>query len=496
MKTRALVASLAAAGVIGTGVAAYRGQIEAPMSQAHANPFTAAGVATPAANPGATTLPLNGFTEIVKKAGPAVVNISVNATRKASAEMPQIPEEFREFFRGFGGKNMPNFPNMPRGDTPMRGLGSGFIVSPDGYILTNAHVVEGADTVNVRLTDRREFRAKVVGSDKQTDIAVLKIDAKSLPTVRLGKSADANVGEWVVAIGSPYGFDNTVTAGIVSAKSRSLPDANYTPFIQTDVAVNPGNSGGPLFNLAGEVIGINSQIYSRSGGFQGISFAIPIEVALNVKDQLIKTGKVSRGRLGVTVQEVNATFAEAFNLDRPRGALVSSVDAKGPAEKAGLQVNDIILSYNGQPIERSSDLPVLVANTTPGKTATIQVWRKGGEKTLTVGTYEGKAAKDDDDDETASNERGAVGGKLGLAVRPLTPEEKREAKGRTGLVVEDVGGAAARAGIQPGDLVISFNGAPVKTVDELRQQVSKAGKRVAILILREGQQLFVPVELG
>nr|AUN35549.1 HtrA protease/chaperone protein [uncultured bacterium] len=464
------------------------------MSQAHASPFTAAGVATSAANPAATTLPLNGFTEIVKKAGPAVVNISVNATRKASAEMPQIPEEFREFFRGFGGKNMPNFPNMPRGDTPMRGLGSGFIVSNDGYILTNAHVVDGADTVTVRLTDRREFRAKVVGSDKQTDIAVLKIDAKSLPTVRLGKSAEANVGEWVVAIGSPYGFDNTVTAGIVSAKSRSLPDANYTPFIQTDVAVNPGNSGGPLFNLSGEVIGINSQIYSRSGGFQGISFAIPIEVALNVKDQLIKTGKVTRGRLGVTVQEVNATFAEAFNLDRPRGALVSSVDASGPAEKAGLQVNDIILSYNGQPIERSSDLPVLVANTAPGKTATIQVWRKGGEKTLNVSTYEGKATNEDDD--LASNDRGPVGGKLGLAVRPLTPEEKREAKGRTGLVVEDVGGAAARAGIQAGDLVISFNGTAVKTVDELKQQVSKAGKRVAILIMREGQQLFVPVELG
>jgi len=431
----------------------------------------------------------------VKKAGPAVVNISVNATRKASAEMPQIPEEFREFFRGFGGKNMPNFPNMPRGDTPMRGLGSGFIVSPDGYILTNAHVVDGADTVTVRLTDRREFRAKVVGSDKQTDIAVLKIDAKSLPTVRLGKSADANVGEWVVAIGSPYGFDNTVTAGIVSAKSRSLPDANYTPFIQTDVAVNPGNSGGPLFNLAGEVIGINSQIYSRSGGFQGISFAIPIEVALNVKDQLIQHGKVTRGRLGVTVQEVNATFAEAFKLDRPHGALVSSVDSGSPAEKAGLQVNDIILSYNGQQIERSADLPVLVANTMPGKTASVQIWRNGAQKSLNVATYEGKAAKDDDDDDLASN-GGAAGGKLGLAVRPLTPEERRENKGRSALLVEDVGGAAARAGIQPGDLVLSFNGTPVKTIDELKREVGKAGKRAAILIQREGQQLFVPVELG
>jgi len=498
MKSRALVASLVAAGVIGTGLAAYHGELQAPVSQAQAAPYMATGVATPAAAPGATTLPLNGFTEIVKKAGPAVVNISVNATRKASAEMPQIPEEFSEFFKGFGGKNMPNFPNMPRGDTPMRGLGSGFIVSPDGYILTNAHVVDGADTVTVRLTDRREFHAKVVGSDKQTDIAVLKIDAKSLPTVRLGKSAEANVGEWVVAIGSPYGFDNTVTAGIVSAKSRSLPgpDANYVPFIQTDVAVNPGNSGGPLFNLAGEVIGINSQIYSRSGGFQGISFAIPIEVALNVKDQLIKHGKVSRGRLGVFVQEVNATFAEAFNLDRPRGALISSVDSGSPAEKAGLQVNDIILSYNGTPIERSGELPMLVANMGPGKTATVQVWRKGAEKTLTVGTYEGKAAKGDDDDEDVASNGGAAGGKLGLAVRPLTPEERRENKGRPGLLVEDVAGAAARAGIQQGDLVLSFNGTPVKTVDELKQVVAKAGKRAAILIQREGQQLFVPVELG
>jgi len=420
------------------------------------------------------------------------VNVSVNGTRKAGVEMPGVPEEFREFFRGFGGKNMPKFPNMPRGDAPTRGLGSGFIVSPDGYILTNAHVVEGADTVNVRLTDRREFRAKVVGLDQQTDVAVLKIDAKSLPTVRLGKSSEANVGEWVVAIGSPYGFDNTVTAGIVSAKSRSLPDANYTPFIQTDVAVNPGNSGGPLFNLAGEVIGINSQIYSRSGGFQGISFAIPIEVALNVKDQIIKHGKVTRGRLGVTVQDVNATLAESFGIDRPRGALVSSVDAGSPAEKGGLQVGDIVLKYNGTAIERSSDLPMLVADTAPGKTATVQVWRKGGEKTLTVGTYEGKAKND----EVASADGAASGGRLGLAVRPLTADERKENRGRAGLLVEEAAGAAARAGIQSGDVILSFNGNEVKSVEELRNLVAKAGKRVAILVQREGQQLFVPVELG
>jgi len=492
MKSRTLAVALVAAGILATAGAAYRGQLEAPLSHAHANPVTLAGVATPAGNPGATTLPLNGFTEIVRKAGPAVVNVSVNGTRKASAEMPGMPEEFREFFRGFGGKNMPNFPNMPR-EAPMRGLGSGFIVSPDGYILTNAHVVDGADTVNIRLTDRREFRAKVVGLDKQTDVAVLKIDAKNLPTVKLGKSAEANVGEWVVAIGQPYGFENSVTAGIVSAKSRSLPDANYTPFIQTDVAVNPGNSGGPLFNLAGEVIGINSQIYSRSGGFQGISFAIPIEVALNVKDQIVKHGKVTRGRLGVTVQEVNATLAESFGLDRPHGALVSSIDAGGPGDKGGLQVGDIILKYNGQPIERSADLPILVGDTTPGRTVPVQVWRKGAEKTLTVGTYEGKAK---DADEVSSTDGAASGGRLGLAVRPLTPEERQENRGRMGLLVEDASGAAAAAGIQPGDLILSFNGSPVKSVDELRGLVAKAGKRVAILIQREGQQLFVPVELG
>jgi serine protease Do len=494
MKAKVLVGALVAAGVIGTGAAAYRGQLEAPMAHAQASPVLAGGVATPAGTPGATSLPLNGFSDLVKKTGPAVVNISVNSIRKASVDMPQIPEEFREFFRGFGGKNMPNFPNMPRGDVPMRGQGSGFIVSPDGYILTNAHVVDGADTVTVRLTDRREFRAKVVGADKTSDVAVLKIDAKSLPTVRLGKSADANVGEWVVAIGSPFGFENSVTAGIVSAKSRSLPDASYTPFIQTDVAVNPGNSGGPLFNLAGEVIGINSQIYSRSGGFQGISFAIPIEMALNVKDQLIKHGKVTRGRLGVTVQEVNATLADSFSLDRPRGALISSVDSGSPAEKAGLQVGDIILKYNGTAIERSSDLPVLVADTAPGKTAPVEIWRKGAAKSLTVATYEGKAKAE----QTAGDDSGseASGGRLGLAVRPLTPEERRENHGRGGLLVEEVSGAAARAGVQPGDLVLSLNGNPVKSIDELRSHAAKAGKRVALLIQREGQQLFVPIELG
>src|SRR5512141_2578506 len=318
MRTKMLVGALVAAGVIGAGAATWHGHFDAPLNDAHAPIAPATGVAAPSANPGATTLPLNGFTDLVKKYGPAVVNISVEGTRRINSEdgdaedMPQLPPGLDQFFRGFGGHGA-----IPHGAIPMRGQGSGFIISPDGYILTNAHVVDNADRVTVKLTDRREFRAKVIGKDRQTDVALIKIDAGNLPTVRLGNSKDANVGEWVVAIGSPYGFDNSVTAGIVSAKGRSLPDSSYVPFIQTDVAVNPGNSGGPLFNLAGEVIGINSQIYSRTGGFEGISFAIPIETALDVKDQIVKHGKVSRGRIGVTVQDVNATLAESFGLARP-----------------------------------------------------------------------------------------------------------------------------------------------------------------------------------
>jgi serine protease Do len=492
MKSNLLIGALVAAGVIGGGIGA---SIEAPFAKANAAPVNAAGVAAPAANPTATMLPLNGFSELVKKYGPAVVNVSVEGTRKVNAqmpdfEMPDIPglqdnPAFKDFFRGRGRSP------QPQGETPMRGQGSGFIVSEDGYIITNAHVVDQADHVTVRLTDRREYKAKVVGADKQTDIAVLKIDAKSLPIVKLGKSSEANAGEWVVAIGSPFGFENSVSAGIVSAKARSLPDAAYTQFIQTDVAVNPGNSGGPLFNLAGEVIGINSQIYSRSGGYQGISFAIPIEVALNVKDQLVKHGKVARGRMGVTVQEVNATLAESFGLDRPRGALVSSVEASMPGEKAGLQVGDIILKYDGKPIERSADLPMLVADTPVGKSAAVEIWRKGTAKTLTVSTAEGK-----DKQQVASNDKSTPAGRLGVAARPLTAEERKELGGKSGLVVEQVGGAAARAGIQRGDVLLSFNGAPLKSAEELRDLVGKAGKSAALLVQRENLQLFVPVDLG
>ena len=512
MNPRLLVGALVAAGVIGTGVAAYEGRIEAPFSRATASPIEApAAVASPAAAPGATTLPLNGFTDLVKRYGPAVVNVSVDGMRKVSdtgdegddddeaapsqrQQMPdldQLPPGLRDFFRNFGGNGARGFQRMPQQAVPMRGQGSGFIVSPDGYILTNAHVVAQADHVNVKLTDRREYRAKVVGLDRQTDVAVLKIDARDLPTVKLGRAQDANVGEWVVAIGSPFGFENSVTAGIVSAKGRSLPDSNYVPFIQTDVAVNPGNSGGPLFNLAGEVIGINSQIYSRSGGFQGISFAIPIETALNVKDQIVKTGRVSRGKIGIAVQDVNAGLAESFGLDRPRGALVSSVDPNGPGEKAGLQAGDIILSFDGKPIDRSSDLPVLVANSPVGRKATMEIWRNRGKETIAVATTEGNARE-----KVASDDSGKAHGRLGVAVRPLSPEERSQLKGKAGVVVEQVSGAAARAGLQPGDLVLSVNGKAVKSPEELRDQVAKSGHNAALLVQREDRQIFVPVELG
>src|SRR5207244_1897227 len=299
-------------------------------------------------------------------------------------------DPFYDFFRRFG---VPGPEQGPRAhQPPARGAGSGFIINSDGYILTNTHVVANADEVTVRLTDRREFPAKVIGADERTDVAVIKISATNLPIVKLGDPSRIKPGQWVLAIGSPFGFENSATAGIISATSRSVPGENYVPFIQTDVAVNPGNSGGPLFNLAGEVIGINSQIYSRTGGYQGLSFAIPIEVALKVKDQIAKHGKVTRGRLGVTVQEVNAALAESFGLDRAHGALVSSVDPSSPASKAGLQVGDVIVKYAGKPIEHSSDLPMLVGDTAPGEQASIEVWRKAGSKTLTVVPTERKEA--------------------------------------------------------------------------------------------------------
>lgn len=442
---------------------------------------------------------LPDFSGIVAAQGPAVVNISVSGTTKTAVmEMPDFDPDspLGEFFRRFG---IPGFPGQPGahgrgGRVPVHGLGSGFIVSADGVVLTNAHVVDGADEVTVKLTDKREFKAKVVGVDKQTDVAVLRIDARNLPTVKIGSPEQARVGEWVVAIGAPFGFENSVTAGIISAKSRTLPDEGYVPFMQTDVAINPGNSGGPLINTRGEVIGINSQIYSRSGGYQGLSFAIPIDVAMNVEQQLVTKGKVSRGRLGVAIQDVDQGLADSFGLDKPRGALVSSVEPGSPAAKAGMQAGDIIVGFNGRDISRSSELPALVAATSPGSQATLSIWRKGAtrELKLAVGEMKNLAAQDDGD-----RASGKATGKLGLVLRPLSREEKAQVEGGQGLVVEDVAeGPAARAGIEPGDVILAANGERVTSVEQLRARIEHAGKSVALLIQRGDRTIFVPIKTG
>jgi serine protease Do len=465
MKAKVVYIALLAAAVIGTGVG---------VSQiAAVNPATAAApaIAAPAA---VQTLP--DFAAIAEANKGAVVNITSSATPKAGAAAPEglesLPEELRRF--------LPQIPQMPQ---PRQGMGSGFIVESNGTILTNAHVVEGADEVRVRLTDRREFKGKVVGTDKATDIAVVKIDAKGLPAVKLGDPSQIKVGEWVLAIGSPFGFENTVTAGIVSATSRSLPDGTYVPFIQTDAAVNPGNSGGPLFNLKGEVIGINSQIYSRSGGFQGIAFAVPIDVASNVKQQLVAHGSVQRGRLGVTIQEVTQSLAQSFGLDRPRGALVAQVEKGSPADKAGIKPGDVLLGVNGRTVERSAEIPPLVAAVKPGSKATLDVWRDGKKQALavTVGQLEPEKT-------AAAKPRGesAETGKLGLAVRPADE----------GLIVESSSGAAARAGIRTGDVVTAVNGQPVKSAEDLRAAAEKSKGSVALLIRRGEASIFVPVEVG
>ena len=484
MRQKVLVRGLVAAGIVAAlaagGIKAYE-------------PFaTSAHAAAPAPVAAAAPLPtqtLPDFAALVDRYGPAVVNISVTHNVKTGFNGQQFPgmsknDPFYEFFKQFQGAEPPS-------DVPVRGLGSGFIIRPDGTILTNAHVVADAQEVTVKLTDRREFKAKVIGSDPQSDVAVLKIDADNLPTVKMGDSSAVRVGEWVVAIGSPYGFENTVTSGIVSATSRSLPDGTYVPFIQTDAAVNPGNSGGPLFNMKGEVIGINSQIYSRSGGYQGLSFAVPINVASNVEDQLVRTGKVSRGRIGVTIQEVNQSLAKSFGLKEPTGALVSSVEKDGPAAKAGVEPGDVILKVNGKQISRSNDLPLLVANLKPDSTAQMEVWRKGAAKELTVKVAEMKAVK------TAEAKTDKPHGQLGLAVRPLNPDEQKEAGVHGGLLVEDASGPAAKAGIESGDIILALNGTPVKSVGELRSLVERSGKQtIALLVQREDTKIFVPIDLG
>jgi serine protease Do len=435
--------------------------------------------------------------DLVEDHGPAVVNISTTKLVRRNAEgLPFATpedEDVQEFFRRFF-PGMPGLPGNrgPRQDVPARGAGSGFIVSPDGYILTNAHVVRDADEVEVKLIDKRKFVAKVVGADNRTDVAIIKITAGNLPTVKLGDPAKLRVGEAVAAIGSPFGFENSVTAGIVSAKGRSLPSENYVPFIQTDVPINPGNSGGPLFNMKGEVVGINSQIYSRSGGYQGVSFAIPIDLAMEVADQLKKSGKVSRGWLGVAIQEVSSDLAESFGLDRPRGALVSQVQEGSPAMKAGLQASDVILSFDGKPVENSGDLPRMVGMTRPGAKVPLQVWRKGRLQTISavLGEMPG---------EPQGAERGEKSfSRGGLALSELTADQRRELKIDHGLLVVEVTGDAARAGIRVGDVILAVNNARVATVDAFRKAIAEVpkGKSAAILVRRGEGSLYIPLKIS
>ena len=499
-----LTLALAAAGAIGGAVGAiavdHHNAVASSAAVAAAPAPSNYAAPVPIAPPGTqVSMALPDFTQIVSRMGPAVVNIRVMGSTKTSlsdegrAQRGQQFDEddpFFEFFRRFQG------PQTPRGqrDTPVFGAGSGFIVSPDGVILTNAHVVRDAKEVVVKMQDRREYRARVLGSDPKTDVAVLKIDAKNLPVVPIGKSSDLKVGEWVLAIGSPFGLDSTVTAGVVSAKGRSLPDDSNVPFIQTDVAVNPGNSGGPLFNTRGEVVGINSQIYSQTGGYQGLSFAIPIDVAYRIKEQLVATGTVKHAKLGVTVQEVNQGFADSFKLESPEGALVSNVERGGAADKAGLKSGDVIRKLNGQPIVASGDLPAMLSLAKPGDKVTMDVWRDG--KIVQVGARLGDASE-----KAAPEDREAVASadnsnKLGLALRPLEPVERRQSGIASGLVIEDAGGAAANAGVQAGDVLLSINGRPVTSVQQVREAVGKSTKSVALLIQRGSDKIFIPVRIG
>lgn len=493
------VAALAIVAAIGAGSAVAVKQSNAvaagtPVATVTAPPSANAGAPAAVAAP---SISLPDFSVVAAQNGPAVVNIDVRGTTKASYDGQGQgraeafgDDPFMEFFRRFQGQN-------PRGgqrDVPTHGMGSGFIISADGIILTNAHVVRDAREVTVKLTDRREFRAKVLGSDPKTDVAVLKIDAKNLPVVPLAKTDNLKVGEWVLAIGSPYGLDNTVTAGVVSAKGRSLPDDAYVPFIQTDVAVNPGNSGGPLFNTRGEVVGINSQIYSQTGGYQGLSFAIPIEVATTIANQIVSTGKVEHAKLGVTVQEVGQDIADSFKLATPEGALIANVERGGPADKAGLKAGDVVRSMNGKKVVSSIDLPAMVGLIKPGSTVKLEVWRQGKLIALDakLGNLSDKVAA-----VAATSDRAEqASSKLGLSLRPLDPNERRESGIANGLLIEDAGGAAQSAGVQPGDVLLSVNGYAVSNIDQVRQVVGQSGKSVALLIQRGGDTIFIPVRLG
>ncbi|KQW96917.1 peptidase [Massilia sp. Root418] len=490
------VAALAVLGALGAGGAVVVQQNNAGAAATQAQTVAAPAPAGSAVPVPAPMISMPDFSVIAERNGPAVVNISVTGSTKTGYDGAQGrgrdpfgDDPFFEFFRRFQQQ-----PGQRERAVPTHGVGSGFIISPDGLILTNAHVVRDASEVTVKLTDRREYRAKVLGSDPKTDVAVLKIDGKNLPVVPLGRTSDLKVGAWVLAIGSPYGLESSVTAGVVSAKGRSLgPEDSYVPFIQTDVAVNPGNSGGPLFNTRGEVIGINSQIYSQTGGYQGLSFAIPIDVATKIKDQIVSTGKVAHAKLGVTVQEVDQAFADSFKLDTPEGALVANVEPGGPADKAGLKSGDVIRKINGQKIIASADLPAVVGVALPGDKVTLEVWRQGKAIELTgkLGNAADKVADVARPDDSASSKV-----KLGLQLRPLDPVEKRQSGIASGLLIEGAGGAAAYAGVQPGDVLLSVNGRAVNTVEQVRDVMAKSEKSVALLIQRGDEKIFIPVRIG
>jgi serine protease Do len=446
------------------------------------------------------------FSELVEKNSPAVVNISTKQTEKTKRamphgfKMPEVPEDspFHDFLKRFFGDDL----DMPD-HFDSRSLGSGFIITADGYVMTNHHVVAEADEIVVRLSDRREFVAKVIGSDKASDVALIKIDATDLPTVKVGKSSDLKVGEWVLAIGSPFGFDHSATAGIVSAKGRSLPSENYVPFIQTDVAINPGNSGGPLFNLDGEVVGINSQIYSRTGGFMGLSFAIPIEVAMNVVDQLRASGRVARGYLGVLIQDVTRELAESFGMRRPSGALVAQVLPDGPASKAGIRPGDVVLEFNGKELNNSAQLPPLVGASRINEPADLVVLRNGKRMDFKVTVAELPGEDDDEPAKAATSPKQPQPPKadvLGLVVGELTDDLRKrsgiEAKG--GVVVRAVeAGAARAAGVREGDVITLFDGQEVTGPSQFHDLVGRtpAGRSVAVLVQRREGPMFIALRM-
>ncbi len=442
---------------------------------------------------------LPNFTNLVDKYGATVVNISTIQTQRDTSaqflpEIPNLPKDspFYEFFR----RNIEPFA-APRRSEP-RSMGSGFIISSDGYILTNAHVVESANEITVKLNDKREFIGKVIGRDKKTDIALIKIEAENLPKVNAGDPDELRVGEWVVAIGSPFGFENSVTAGIVSAKGRSLAQENYVPFIQTDVAINPGNSGGPLFNMKGEVVGINSQIYSRTGGFMGLSFAIPINVATDIANQLKTSGVVRRGRIGVMIQEVTKELADSFGLSGARGALVVFVEKSGPADDAGIEARDIILNFNGQEVETSADLPRIVGNTAPDSKVAVKVWRENAVKTIQLKVGEIPREISDEYHQSKHDKKVNKSNRLGLVLIELTAQQKKALDIENGLLVESLqSGIASQSGIRKGDVILGFNSKDVKSVKQFNQllQKVKEGRNIALLIKRGDITTFVTMKL-